>query len=393
MASAYTQFSRDGSKNATLIPQKWSKKDYEMSFAANPLKPFMGTGDNAIIQVASDFLKDKGDKLTFALRALDNSDGQGDDGTYEGNEQKMTFYDMSVQLHERGNSWLLAGNMTEQSAYDDLRKKARTTATEWVGRIQSADLVSSLSGLATMALPGRVTGAVASGISTVDQTAISNKKDGLRHFCGGQTTDGTLDRVDDDASIGSTAGKHLFGTKVIEQVKRMARTDIDSSGSPISPLRPVYVNGTPYYILFISSLQEKALRAESAWLSAVQSAEVRGKQNPIFYAVDYVWNNVLVKVTDLIHSRTGAGGSTAPEYFESGDDVASGVTVHRALFCGAQAGVLGWGKMPVWTDGYQDWQKTKFGTHTNMIYGVKKTSFNNQEFGCITIDTEVNPDD
>jgi len=387
--------------NANLIPQKWSKDDYKYAFAANAMAPFIGKSDTAIIQTDSDFLKSKGDKLTFGLRGIDSSDGQGDDGTYEGNEGSMSFYDMSAEIHERGNSWLLDGNMTEQAAYTSLRDKNRTTAREWVGRIQAGDIVAALSGLPTMKLKGRVTGERAkdsSGeyIETVNQVSISDKSDSaLRHFCGGQSAAGDLTRVSGDANV-SSSSTCLFGTQVIEYAKRMAQKDIDASGNFISPLRPVMVNGEPYYVLFISRLQEKALRGETAWLKAARNAAERGRDNPLFKSVDYVWNNVLVKVTDLLHSRIGAGGTTASEYFDTTSDAcASGITVHRALFCGAQAGVMAWGKKPVWKDGFKDWQKTKFGTHTDMIYGIKKTVFatgsssSNVEFGCITIDTAV----
>lgn len=403
---ALTKFRRTASSpsgynttaNTGLIPQKWSKEDYKFAFTANPLMPFMGMGDTSIIQVNKDFLKDKGDKITFALRALSNDDGQGDDGVYEGNEASMTFYDDSVIIHERGHSWAINGNMSEQSAYDDLRNKNRSVAREWVGRIQAADMIAALSGLPTMKLAGKVTGeravdASSEYIETVNQVAITDKSEtATRHFCGGQTAAGVLERVSGDAAIDSSTD-NLFGTQVIEYVKRMAAKDITSTGTFLSPIRPVMIGGEPFYLLFINRLQEKALRGETAWVNAVQNAGVRGNENPLFKAVDYIWNNVLVKVTELIHQRTGAGGYTEDEYFDSTSDaVPSGITVARALFCGAQAATLAWGKMPVWKDGFKDWQQTKFGTHTNMIYGVKKTVFNSIPFGCITVDTAVKAD-
>jgi hypothetical protein len=369
--------------------------------------------DTSIIQVNRDFQANKGSKITFGLRGIDNSDGQGNDGVYEGNEVSMTFYDESVEIAERGNSWLIAGNATEQSAYTSLRDKNRTTAREWVGRIQGNDCFCALSGLPTMKLAGKITGARAVDasseyIETVnyvssDGAAVDKSTTAVRFFCGGQTKAGVVFRVSGDAAITSDSNC-LFGTQVIEHVKRMARTDIDGSGNFLSPLRPIMVNGEPYYLLFISRLQEKALRGETAWINAVQNAGVRGDENILFKGVDYIWNNVLVKVTDLVHSRYGENGVTASETFEKSttnygiDACASGITVHRALFCGAQAGCLAWGKQPIWRDGFRDWQHTKFGTHTNMIYGAKKSVFAtgaagaDVAFGCIVIDTAVGLD-
>jgi hypothetical protein len=107
---------------------------------------------------------------------------------------------------------------------------------------------------------------------------------------------------------------------------------------------------------------------------------------------------VIVKVTDTTHKRTGDGtGVATSTYFDSSADAcASGITVHRALFCGAQAVMMAWGKMPVWKEGFNDPpHNTKWVTHTDFIYGVKKSVFAtgtgsaNVEFGCIIVDTAV----
>ena len=66
----------------------------------------------------------------------------------------MSFYDMSVEIAERGHSQKLNGNMTEQSAYTTLRDKAKLTLTEWTARAQAADLISALSGMPTMEING-----------------------------------------------------------------------------------------------------------------------------------------------------------------------------------------------------------------------------------------------
>ena len=53
---AATQFARGGT-NTNLVPQIWSKDDFKHAFNSNPLAPFMGGGDDSIIQVGKDFLK------------------------------------------------------------------------------------------------------------------------------------------------------------------------------------------------------------------------------------------------------------------------------------------------------------------------------------------------
>jgi hypothetical protein len=315
----------------------------------------------------------------------------------------MAFFPLTVQIHERGHSTPLAGNMTEQSAYDKLRPKGRAAIREWVSMVQTADIIAAMSGLQTVNhIAGKVTGALATDassnqIETVNQVAPTKSATADRWFGGGQTTAGVLERVASDSAIDSTSA-NLFGTLVISEVKVIATKTVDDSGNAVSPIRPVMINGEPWYIIFISRQQLRDLRSETAWLQAQREANLRGLTNPIFSGAEGIWDGVIVKVSDQIHRRTGDGTGTARTTFfdSSADACASGITVHRALFCGAQACVMAWGKMPIWKEGFSDPpHNTKWETHTDFIYGVKKTVFAsgvasaNVEFGCIIVDTAV----
>lgn len=392
---ASTTFRR-GSTHTNLVPQRWSPNDFKWAFEANPLARYMGTGPNSLFQVNREFTKAQGDKITFALRALLSGDGQSDDGTYTGNEEAMVFYDMSVQIHERGHSTKLSGNMTEQAAYAKLRPKGRQAIREWSGRVQARDLIDALSGLTSKKFAGVITGANAVDASavqipTVNQVAVTKGATATRWFGGGQNSTGTVTRVATDALITNAGNIHGFGTKVIEYVHRMAIREVDASGNPVHPLRPVYVKGEPWFVFFVHRLDVKALRAESAWGQAQREANLRGNTNPIFSGAEGIWDGVIIKQTELLHQRTGAGGTTTPEYFDATTDVCyNGVTVTRKLFCGAQAGCLAWGKLPVWKEGYCDSpHNTKWATHTDMIYGAKTSVFNSIPHGRIVVDTAV----
>ncbi len=394
-----TTFARDGT-HTNLVPQKWSPADFKAAFEANPFMKYMGSGDTNIVQVNKDFLKSKGDKITFSLRALLTGSGQGDDGEYEGNEEAMVFYDDSVRIYERGHSVLLNGNKTEQSAYADLREKGRSAIREWTGRVIARGIVDALSGLGTKSFAGQITGADATDytgtpLAVVNQEAVIKSATATRWFGGGQTTAGVLSRKANDAAIDDSGNAHRFGTLVISHVKRMAIKTINSStGAAVTPIRPIIVNGKKFYIMFADPWQIKDLRKETAWLQAQREANLRGNENPIFSGAEGIWDGVILHSCELLHRRTGAGGILDSEFFDSTSDACySGTTVARALFCGAQACGLAWGKLPVWTDGYKDWQKTKWGTHTNMLMGFKKMRFNNEDFGCIAVDTAINESD
>jgi N4-gp56 family major capsid protein len=310
----------------------------------------------------------------------------------------MTFYDMSVQLHERGHSVALNGNMTEQSAYAKLRPKGMKSLRTWAGMVDGADLISALSGLTTKNhIAGCRTGANAVDassvqIATVNQTALTKGATATRWFGGGQNSSGTIARVATDAAITNAASAHLFGTDVIEYVHRMAVKTVDGSGNAVTPLRPVVIDGQSYYLMLIDGMQKKQLQADTKWKNATLNALPRSvTENWIFTGADGIWDGVVIKTVDKLHRRTGAGGVTAPEWFDTSSDVCyNGVTVARALFLGCQAACLAWGKMPSWKTGYSDPpHNTKYVVHTDKIAGVKKSIFNSIEFGCICVDTAV----
>ncbi len=392
--------------HAALVEQKWSNDMFKHGLATNPLKNFMGKGSNSIIQIKKDFLKAKGDKITFHLRALLSGSGEGDDGTHEGNEQSMTFYDNSVQIHERGTAVKVNGIMTEQRTSIPLRSEGRDALGEWLGLVMAGDQISTLSGLtgdvdaeATKSFAGQMTGAAAvdsysSGIETVNPSAPTGTANaaGGRKFFGGQTTAGVLATVAGDSAITSGSGVHKFGTLVISHVKRMAKSTITLAGVAISPIRPVKVDGKDMFLMFISDWQAKDLRLETAWINAQKDANWRGSKNPLFTGALGVWDGVIIQVCDLIHMRYGdATGAAKSTYFTSGTTACMSSTyVARGLFCGAQASLLAFGKKPTWKEKMHDYG-AKWGLSTRTIYGAKKAVFNSSDFGVITVDTNVTP--
>jgi len=394
--------------NPALIPQYWGAKTFKEAFEKNPLTRFMGKESDAIIQVKMDLAKVQGDKVTFGIRNLLTGNGQTDDGTYEGNEEGMNFDSFTLEIHEHGHSVQLAGNMTEKSAAMNLRTEAKDALAEWKARIGARGIIDSLSGLQAHAFSGQVLGASAlltdaSGtnvIQTVQQVAPTRSATAKRYFCGGQTTGGVVSRVANPSEV-TAADNCLMGTKVIEQIKRMAKLEVASDGSHITPIRPIRIGGDEVYVLLVDPLQTKSLRADSDWKAAMQNAYIRGKDNPFFSGALAYWDGVAIFETQMLHRRTGAGGTTGAEYFDSTTEaLASGVTMVRSLFLGAQSACLAYGKMPVWTEGHLDWQRTRWGFHTNWIYGMKKVArystgaspslTSDSEFGCIIVDTAVN---
>lgn len=58
----------------------------------------------------------------------------------------------------------------------------------------------------------------------------------------------------------------------------------------------------------------------------------------------------------------------------------------RAIILGAQAALFAIGSEPTWVEKDFDYAN-QTGVATGMIFGVKKTRFNSQDFGVIALDT------
>ncbi|MBM4104657.1 MAG: DUF4043 family protein, partial [Planctomycetes bacterium] len=183
-----------------------------------------------------------------------------------------------------------------------------------------------------------------------------------------------------------TGGKHKFGTLVISHLKRMAKKD---GGSAYGKIRPLIIGGKEIYNMFVSQWHVKALRQETAWLNAQKDANIRGESNPIFSGAAGIWDGVLIHEYDKIFCRTGFAGGTV--LFEAGDPIANGITVARALFCGAQAGILAYGRKVGWKEKVFEYD-SQFGVEVSSIYGFNKSKFNNEDFSVITCDTRVELD-
>ena len=87
----------------------------------------------------------------------------------------------------------------------------------------------------------------------------------------------------------------------------------------------------------------------------------------------------------------GAGGTTASEVFETGTAAASGISVARGLFCGAQAGVLAYGRKIGWKEKVFEYD-SQFGVEVSSVYGLSKAKFNSEDFAVIAFDTRIDFD-
>ena len=111
--------------------------------------------------------------------------------------------------------------------------------------------------------------------------------------------------------------------------------------------------------------------------AALQGAQAAGKA-AIYDGALGVYNGVILHEATRIPIITGTPASGAAAAFR------------RAVFCGAQAGVMAFGqKTPSATE--MSWQEQEFdygdkiGVKGGSVFGIKKTVFNSVDFGVIAV--------
>jgi len=301
------------------------------------------------------------------------SEGKTGDDKLEDSEEKLDFYDFDVTLGQIRHAVRSAGKLSDKRPAFDMKQQAKPALGEWAMHKVDNYTLAALSGLAS-----------------ADANVSANAPSTGRKWVGGQTIGttgiGTLHHVETnlDAEFTATSTDHLFGPQVIAAVKRKAIMT-----EPI--IRPIIVDGQERYVMFIHPYQAKALRSDWEWINSHCEADVRGQKNAIFTGALGMYDGVILHMWPKVEARLGAGGSTPSEYFDSGDDLDSTVYAARALFCGAQAVVQAYGKLPSYEADTFDYGN-QWGVAIGMQITVDKVEFDSKDLGVMAVDTEIEPD-
>ena len=218
-------------KTSNLAKKVWSAKLYREALLDVELSKFMGEGADNVIQVKKDLTKEKGDKITIALRMrMDETGGQSSQTaiTLEGNETALTFHDFSVEMTTYGNAVRADGKLSLRRTAFDLRSEFKDALKDWL-----SEKIESLMRTAMIASP----------------------------------TSGEL--VDTTGSGGSE-----FVMANIGKAKRKAQTN--------SPrVMPLKVEGQKVWVALAHPLATKALKADTTWKDTQKYAQFRGTKNPL----------------------------------------------------------------------------------------------------------------
>jgi len=331
--------------------------------------PLIGTNANAIIHQKTE-LKNTGDKVTFGLRTRISGAGFTESEVIEGSEESLTTYSDSVVVNELDNAVRVRNTDTidAQRVPFDLRDEAKMALTDWYAERFSLWFFIQLGGYTASTITYR---GVSTNLSAKyrGNNAVTAPSTNRKLFGGsGLTTDQAV-------NADSTA---TFNLNLIDKAKEKALT-----ANP--RIRPLRINGEDKYVIYIHPYQTYDMRTNTSdgqWLDIQRAAMQGGERsgNPIFTGALGEYNGVIIRenedVTTGVHSSTGAEQTS----------------VRRALFLGAQAGCFAQSSRYSKQTPYKWVEKTfnydkELGVSIQSLMGLKKTIFNSEDFGVLTVST------
>jgi len=334
----------------------WSKALFHEVKKQTWMDKFIGKGGSSLIQEKDETKKTAGDRVRTTLRMQLSGDGVAGDGALATNEEALSTYTDDLLLDQLRHAVRSDGRMTDQRVAFSVRQEAMMGLADWWSTRLDVSILNQLAGNTGQA-DLKYTGNNATVAPDAAHWVFANAA----------------------ANEGALAAGDEFTLADIDKCVEKAKV--------LTPaIRPVKYKGEDYYVMFIHPYQEYDLRTNTntgQWLDIQKAAMQGGKngdtENPIFNGALGVYNGVILHCSNWVPSVAA--------------------NTRRAVFAGAQAGIIGYGRddanPSVGTknskDGQLSWVEESFdygnqlGVSAGMIYGAKKSLFNSADFGTIVL--------
>lgn len=359
--------------NDPLAVKRWSRILTVEANKATPIAPLIGKSKDSII-VKKTEPRQKGDKITFALRTQLTGVGKTEGQTLEGNEESLTTFSDDLYINElrhavRGRS---EGTIDDQRVLHNARDEARSGMRDWYSDRMSLMFFMQAGGYTGTSIT----------VEGVNYDLTNATEAGKLYGFNAPTAPSTnrVIRAGAQATDQALTSADYFTVDLIDLAIEKAKT----ANPRVAPAR---INGAPHYVLYLHPFQVKALwmnPSSGQWRDAVLQAGTRGSGNPLFKDALGMYRNVIIRESE--HVVTGVHGSSSAEETD----------VRRALFLGQQAVCFA---QPTETDGdgkngmSYKWREESFdyahdfGVSASTLWGMTKTVFNSEDFGVISIHT------
>lgn len=325
-----------------LTPQQWDDKFFMEYVRENRFKRYMGTDENAIIQLKEDLTKAKGDKVTFAAVNKLAGDGVTGNTTLEGNEESLDTRSMAVTVAPLRHA-VAVTNWDEQKSTIELRDTAKMALKLWSMEKMKTAIITAL---------GSINGVAYASASEAQKDAwlVDNADRVL--FGAAKSNASSNDHSTSLGNVDSTSDK--LTPEAVSLMKRIAQT-----ASPA--IRPIRLNeDEEWFVLFVNSRSFRDFALNSTVTQANRDARVRGMDNPLFTGGSLVWDGVIVREVPEIGVLSGVG--------------ASNIDVGPAYLCGAQAVGVAWAQRTKTTTQVSDYG-FRNGVGIQEMRGIEKLIF------------------
>lgn len=335
----------------------WSRKlDVEV-MKKTWIGQFIGTSSNSLVQMKEDLQKAAGDRIRTILRVQLSGTGVQGDSTLEGNEEALITYTDDIFIDQLRHAVRSGGQMTEQRIPFSIREEARMGLEDWMSDRLDYWFFNQISGN-TAVVDTRFTGNQSVIAPDSDHHIIANSKG-----------------AESSLSVGDT-----FSLAYVDQAVLKART------LP-TPIRECNTGSKQAkYVMFITPEQHYDLRRTTSTNDYydIQQAALQGgeiSKNPIFTGAIGLYNSTILHEAFRL-----------PVASLSNDSNPATDARGRAVFCGAQAAALAYGRVSgdrnryFWREELFDFQN-QLGVAAGMIAGLKKTRYNSKDFATIVVST------
>lgn len=328
---------------------QWDSDFFAEYVRDNRFKRYMGTNENAIIQLIEDLTVKRGGNVVLTLIAKLVGSGVTGNNLLEGNEEALANYDFSIAVDTLRHAVAVTDH-EQQFTEIELRNAAKTMLKLWAMEKMRDGIIAALASIDGIAY--------GTANATQRNTWLTNNSD--RVLFGSAVSNNTGVHATSLQNIDNTADK--LTRQVVSLAKRRAQT-----ANPI--IRPVRVaEDEEAYVMFANSMAFRDLREDLSTIH--KDAMERGKNNPLFRGGDLLWDNVVIREVPEIPLLAGAG--------------ADGIQVGPNYLCGAQALGVAWAKRTKSTTDVRDYGFVK-GVGIHEMRGVEKCRFNNKDHGVLTV--------
>lgn len=354
--------------NDALAVKLWSRVlDHEaLKFTA--IAPLIGRDENSIIHLKDETSKGPGDQVTYGIVMQLQQPGFTENQVAEGNGETLTTFNDAIVINELMAVVGVKSRRTidQQRVPFDLRNTARARLSDWYAKRYSVSFFNQVCGY-TVQNDVRYTGLQATTAATNVIRQSQRASDDL--LLSGDTF--TIDLIDKAKERAITATPPIRPVKFRGRATRgSGRSDFNNT---LEDLFVFYMH--PYQVTSMrrntSTGQWQDLQ-KAAWMGREETG------NPIFTGAIGMYNGCILRSAYDVTDGVSAAGLDVP-------------TVKRAVLLGGQSAMMAFGRdnspnKLIWNEELFD-HKRRLEISAMTIHGLKKTRYNNLDYGVVVVST------